>query len=205
MDFLGGVQCDLCGAGLPGASDGFAAICDDCMATERPWERGRAALSYGGAARRLVLGLKHGDRTDLVPPAARWMARAGGDLFGGDPLLVPVPIHWTRLFRRRYNQSAELARAIARIAGLQVAPDLLIRHRATPLLDGLGAEARHARLRDAIAPKPRKKEGLRGRDIVLVDDVMTSGATLAACSRACHAAGARRVAVLVLARVGKRP
>lgn len=199
--FVRGLCCDACGLPLLGDRADGTAICDDCLAMPRPWAQGRAALLYDGNARRIVLRLKHGDRTDLARPAARWLADAGRDVLTSGALLVPVPVHWTRLFSRRYNQAAELARALSALTGIEVAPDALSRVRRTPVQDGLGVEARFTNTEQAI----RAAHALTGRDIVLVDDVMTSGATLSACAAACHAAGATQVSVLVLARVAKTP
>lgn len=203
--FIVGLACELCGAPLPGDGEGTPEICDDCRSMKRPWARGRAALAYRGGGRRLVLGLKHGDRTDIVPAAAKWMARAGRDLLEPDTLLVPVPIHWRRLLRRRYNQAAELARAIARVTGHDACPDALVRMRATPRLEGMTVDERIAAVEDSMAVRPRCEAVLRGRRVCLVDDVMTSGATLGAAARAIHASGATRVSVLVLARAVKEP
>jgi ComF family protein len=177
------------------------AVCDDCLALARPWDRGRAALLYEGGGRRLVLRLKHGDRTDLARPAARWLAEAGRDLLVPGTLLVPVPVHWTRLLSRRYNQAAELARALSALSGLETLPDALVRTRRTPVQDGLGVDARFLNTIGAI----RAARPMTGRSVVLIDDVMTSGATLSAATEACLAAGASRVSVLVLARVAKSP
>lgn len=201
--FITGTVCDSCGVPLPGAADGFRSDCDDCLAAPRPWDAGRAALSYAGSARRLVLALKHGDRSDIVAPAAQWMARAGAPLLTGSPLLVPVPLHWTRLLKRRFNQSALLAQALARQAGLESCPDLLVRRHRTPVLDGKTREDRYRTMADVLAAHPKRAAWIRGRAVVLIDDVMTSGATLAAAAEACRAAGAAGVAVLVLARVTK--
>lgn len=148
----------------------------------------------------MVLGLKHGDRLDLVPHAASWMARAGEGVLGPESLLVPVPLHWTRLLSRRCNQSALLARALAKRSGAWHCPDLLVRARRTPPQDGMGPEARRANIAGAIRPHPRRADRARGAPVVLVDDVMTSGATLAACAEALLGAGASRVDVLLLAR-----
>ena len=200
--FIAGLVCDACGVPLLGEDPGGQVHCDDCMASPRPWLRGRAALEYHGNARRLVLALKHGDRQDLVAPCATWMARAGRDLVRPDTLVVPIPLHWFRLFRRRFNQSAALAAQSARRLNLRTCPDALVRTRPTPAQSGT-VDLRAANLSDAIQPHPRRGAALAGQDVLLVDDVMTSGATLAAATQACRAAGARQVSTLVLARVVK--
>ncbi len=201
--FLTGLVCDACGVPLPGEDTGTPERCDDCLAIARPWDRGRAVFVYKGAARRMVLALKHGDRLDLARPAARWLARAAAPLLRPDTLIVPVPIHWRRLLSRRFNQSAELARALARDTGHTCVPDLLTRSRATPVLDGLGREARFAALSGTIRPHPGRAAAARGKPVLIVDDVMTSGATLAATAEAARAAGAGRVDMVTLARVAK--
>ncbi|RVV98246.1 ComF family protein [Mesobaculum littorinae] len=202
MPFLTGLVCDACGAALPGDEpDGRAVRCDACLAAPPPWEAGRAALSYAGSARRLVLALKHGDRLDLTGPAAGWMLAGAGPMIRAGQVMVPVPVHWTRRIARRYNQAALLSRAVARLAGGRSAPQALIRVARTPSQDGLNRARRFANLEGAIRPHPRLGAVLRGADVVLIDDVMTSGATLWAATRAAQAAGAARVSVLVLARV----
>lgn len=200
--FITGLACDLCGAPLPGES-AAAVHCDVCLVTARPWSQGRAAMRYEGNGRRLVLALKHGDRHDVAHPAGKWLARAAVPLLGPDTLIAPVPLHWLRLLRRRFNQSALLARALARETGLPMVPDLLIRHRHTPSLKGLDRIARHATLDAAIRVNPRHLALVQGARLLLVDDVMTSGATLSAATQAAHAAGADSVCVLALARASK--
>ncbi|KUP94864.1 ComF family protein [Tritonibacter horizontis] len=200
-EFISGLVCDRCGVPVAGEDDGQPVECDDCAMSQRDWSQGRAALVYGGQGRRLVLALKHGDRTDLAHPASAWMLRAAAALLEPAPLVVPVPLHWSRLLRRRYNQSALLAQALAARAGCDWVPDSLIRSVQTPMLEGRSRQERTDLLADAIRPHPRMGERMTGRDILLVDDVLTSGATLSACARACYAAGAKRVSVVVLARV----
>lgn len=200
--FIAGLACDACGAPLPGQSD-RAEHCDDCLRSPRPWARGRAALLYQGMGRRLVLALKHGDRQDIAGTAGRWMARAAQDLCAPDSLLVPVPLHPRRHLARRYNQAALLARAMAAALGVETCPDALVRRHATPSLDGHGAEARFALLAGQLAVNPARAARLAGRGVIVVDDVMTSGATLCAATTACHAAGAKEVCTAVLARVAK--
>lgn len=147
--------------------------------------------------------LKHGDRHDVAGPAALWLARAAQPLLKPDTLVVPVPLHWLRLLRRRYNQAVVLARAFAREVSCPMCPDLLIRPRATPSLGGLGREERFAALSGAIKVHPRRGHHIVGRDILLVDDVMTTGATLAVAAEACFAGGAASVNILTLARAAK--
>lgn len=207
--FISGLVCDACGVPLPGENSDRAEYCDDCLTIGRPWQRGRASLIYRGNARRLVLSLKHGDRLDLAKPAGRWMAATAMQFASRgklpDMLLVPVPAHRVRLLQRRYNQAAVLAGEVAHQLGLAINPDALIRPRRTRVHDGMGRDARFANMCGAIIPHPDRGLALQGRDVLLIDDVMTSGATFSAATQACHAAGAGQVFVLALARVAKAP
>lgn len=160
-------------------------------------------MLYKDNARSLVLALKHGDRLDLARPAAAWMMRAAKPLLEPGMLVAPVPLHWMRLFKRRYNQSAMLSKAIAHSARLDHCPDLLLRRRSTGTQEGRGRDDRFANLAAAITLARRRAGLVEGRHILLIDDVMTSGATLAAAAEACVAGGAIAVSVLVLARVAK--
>jgi predicted amidophosphoribosyltransferase len=197
--FFGGTVCDGCGTPLPGDGDGTRLLCDDCLALPRPWSRGRAAIAYRGTGRRLALSLKNHDRTDLPRAMAGWMLRAAAPILTEAMLVAPVPLHRWRLLTRRYNQSALLSAAVARAAGLPHCPDLLARRRATPSQQG-GQDARFENVADAFAVPESRRDRLAGREVLLVDDVMTSGATLGACAEACLRAGAREVRVLALAR-----
>lgn len=198
--FIAGAACAKCGAPLIGeAAEGD--LCEGCALAPPTWDRGRAAVIYGGAGRRVVLALKHGDRLDMVRPLAGWMASAGRELLTGAELIAPVPLHWRRLVRRRYNQSAELARRLSALSGRPLAVDLLTRHRATTPQEKMDRRTRAANQAGAFVVAPRHLDGLAGKSVLLIDDVLTSGATLSSCTLALRAAGAARVDVLVLARV----
>lgn len=173
------------------------------MAIARPWGLGRAALVYAGIGRKLVLGLKHGDRTDLTQPAGIWMAQLARSLIQPDTVIVPVPLHWARLLRRRYNQSALLAQSLARQVAQPVCVDALLRPRKTASLEGHSRDARFAALSGSIKINPKRQAQIAGKPVLLVDDVMTSGATLAACSEVLLQAGATDVSMITLARVVK--
>ncbi len=201
--FIGGLVCDKCGVPLPGEDHGETVQCDDCMTIARPWDRGRTVLAYSGVGRRLVLALKHGDRTELAIPAARWMAQKIPDWAETDTVFVPVPLHWLRLVRRRYNQSALLAQELAKVMHASVCVDALVRTKRTATLQGHSRDARFAELAGAIVPNPKRKDQIANKHIILVDDVMTSGATLAASAEAAMSAGARKVSIVTLARVVK--
>lgn len=201
--FITGLACVKCGSPLSGDPLETDAVCDDCLRIARPWMAGRAAMIYADNARRIVLALKHGDRMDLARPSGQWLMRAAGPLIKPGMVVAPVPLHWWRMLRRSYNQSALLSAALARAAGLVHCPDALVRRRNTGSQEGRDRDARFANLQDAFCIHPKRRSRIEGRDIVLVDDVMTSGATFAAATEACLAAGAREVFVLSLTRVAK--
>ncbi len=201
--FLGGVICDCCGAPLPAGGEGDIHHCDTCMQSPKPWVQGRAALMYCDTGRKLVLALKHGDRQEMARPAGLWMANMIRCHVTPDTLVVPVPLHWSRLLKRRYNQSALLAKSVADKLDLAWCPDALIRSKRTRSLEGLSYADRFETLDNAILPHPKRGTVIEGRPVLLVDDVMTTGATLIACTKACLSAGSGPVRVLTLARAGK--
>lgn len=204
-DFLDGAVCTGCGAPVPGQSDAPDLVCEDCHRIARPWHRGRAVARYSGSVRKMILSLKHGDRAEMARAAGPMMARVAAALpIGAAPIIVPVPLHWSRMVKRRFNQSALMAQSLARhLPGGQYAPDALVRVRRTASLEGQGRDERFETLQGAIRPHPRTGTLLAGKSVLVVDDVMTSGATLAATTEAAHEAGATQVCVLVLARVVK--
>jgi len=199
LTFLSAPVCDACG--LPFAFDaGEGAVCAGCLKRPHTFARARCAIAYGDGSRGLILGFKHGDRTDAVATFARWMVQAGAPLLATADLLAPVPLHWTRLFLRRYNQAAMLALAAGRIAGKPVVADLLARRRRTRKLGHLGPAERRRTVASAFAIAPRHAERIAGRRVLLIDDVLTTGATLDGCARVLKAGGAAAVDVLTLAR-----
>lgn len=183
------------------AEQGGDGLCPRCCRNPPSFLTARAALRYDSGARRLILPLKHGDRTDLALPLARQMARAGAEALARAEVIAPVPAHWWRLVRRRYDQAALLAKALGPLAGRPVVPDLLRRIRRTPPLGDKGAAERAVTVEGAFAISPRRRAVVAGRQVLLVDDVMTSGATAEACTRTLLEAGAKGVDVLAAARV----
>jgi ComF family protein len=177
-------------------------VCRGCALAPPPWGRARAALHYDAQAKRLVLPLKYSDRIELAPALAAMMLRAGPSLVRDAQVLVPVPLHRRRLMARRYNQAALLAHALGKLAKTRVSPDALRRVRATRSLGEMGAAARHETVEGAFAVPPNRLVEIAGRRVLLIDDVLTSGATCSACTEALFDAGAASVDVLVAARVG---
>ena len=165
------------------------------------YARARAAVRYDDVARTLVHALKYHDRTDLAPAMGRWMARAGHELLDDADVLVPVPLHWRRAWRRRYNQSGALARVIEQQIGARLVPEALKRIRPTEQQIGLSRQQRASNVQGAFKVAPDRQALIAGRRVVLIDDVLTSGATVDACARALLRAKAASVDVLVFARV----
>lgn len=196
----GAPACALCQRPFGDAAVGDGAICAPCLA-EPPRHDGIAAATlYNAASRKLVLKFKHGRRIALAPMLARLIAARLPETEGAW-LVVPVPLHPLRLWQRGFNQSALLARELARLRGAELLVDGLVRRKRTPVLGGLGKLARARALSGAIAAHPRRRPLLKGASVVLVDDVMTSGATSGACVGALKRAGAERVVVACFARV----
>jgi len=199
IHFLDGAVCDGCGAPFP--YDIGGALCVSCMARPRMVERTRAACLYDEHSRDLILKLKHADRTDLAPLFARWLSRAAAELLEGADAICPVPLHPRRLLARRYNQSAEIARPLARLSHVAYRPDLLKRTRATPTQGGRSGRGRRENVKNAFAVPPREAAWLDGKRVLLIDDVLTTGATTEACAKALLKAGAAAVDLAVVARV----
>jgi len=197
ITFLGAPCCACCGYPFD-IDHGADGLCGACAGHPPQFDRARAVMRYDDSSRQLVLALKHGDRLHLAPTLAQWMRRAGSEILANADVLVPVPLHWTRLFARRYNQAAVLALALAKSGGPEVVADCLIRRRRTPSQGRKNALARRRNVAGAFAL--RRAAAVRGKRVVLIDDVFTTGATVEECARVLKRAGAARVDVLALAR-----
>jgi ComF family protein len=200
--FLDGPVCDGCGVPFeydPGVR------CAACQAKPRAFDAARAACLYDENSRDPVLKLKHADRVDLAPMLARWVSRAAADLIEEADAIVPVPLHPLRLLRRRYNQAAEIARPLGVMTGTPYLPDALVRRRATASQGGKSGSGRRRNVAGAFEVPTRRLRQVDGLRILLVDDVLTTGATAEGCARALKAAGAARVDLAVVARVQAAP
>jgi ComF family protein len=201
LRFIQPPLCRCCGLPLPHAVVGEP-LCGGCALAPPPYDHARAALAYDEASRDLILAFKHRERLAGVGAFTNWLLAAGGELLATADLVAPVPLHRWRLLWRGYNQSAVLALRLARRCGRACVPDLLVRRRATASQQGLGAEARQRNVTAAAFDLARRHRGrVEGARIVLVDDVLTTGATVGACATVLRRAGATQVDVLCLARV----
>jgi ComF family protein len=200
--FLEDPVCDGCGAQFEYDGGDFASDrCAACLASPYAFARARAACVYDTASRGLILEYKHGDQQQLAGLFARWLSRAAAPLIAGADAVVPVPLHPARLLARRFNQAAEIARPLARSSAREYLPDALIRTRATETQGGRSARGRRLNVKSAFAVTGAGARQVRGRRILLIDDVLTTGATGEACARALLDAGARAVDLAVIARV----
>ncbi|WP_377299570.1 ComF family protein [Rhizobium sp. SGZ-381] len=198
MRFIERPYCDI--LGLPFAHDPGEGMVSALAIAEPPiFDRLRAVALHEGPARNLVHGLKYRDRTDLAPMMAAWMARAGGEHLALCDAIIPVPLHWTRLLKRRFNQSAELGRHLARLSGRPFLTRALTRRKRTGRQVGLTAKGREENVRAAFRVPKGEEHQVFGKRLVLVDDVFTTGATVSSATRALKRAGAAEVTVLTFA------
>jgi ComF family protein len=200
LQFIEMPRCDVFGTPLPYDS-GDVPLSLKAEQTRPAWGRARGAVQFDDQSRKIVHALKYHDRHEVVSMMARMMLRAGGDILESADLIVPVPLYWTRLWSRRFNQSALLGRAISALCGKTLRTDILIRRRQTPSQVGLDAKARRENVKGAFAVSKGMSSEIFGRRIVLIDDVVTTGATVSACAKVLKKAGAADVDVLVFALV----
>jgi len=202
LSFITEPLCRICGRPFTSlARTDPSRTCITCSSEPPPWREARGALLYNGAARKLILPLKHADRQENATFLATHMARAGRALLADADLLVPVPLHRWRLFRRGYNQAALLAQALSRHSRTPVCLDALRRTRRTRMLGHLSAAERAREMHGAIGARPSRAARIAGARVLLIDDVMTTGATAGACAHALLEAGAAHIDVLVASRV----
>lgn len=196
--FLDGPVCDGCGVPFefdPGDR------CAACLAKPRAFDAARAACLYDETSRDPILKLKHADRLDLAPMLARWISRAARELIEEADAIAPVPLHRFRLLHRRYNQAAEIARPLAAMTGTPYLPDALVRRRDTATQAGKSGSGRKRNVAAAFEVPASRRKQVEGLRILLIDDVLTTGATAEGCARALKAAGAARVDLAIVARV----
>jgi ComF family protein len=204
LSFISRPYCER--LGIPFVYDpGPGILSMEAIADPPAYHRARAAVRFDEISRALVHALKYGDRLDLAPMMGRWLNYAGRELLAEADALVPVPLHWRRRWARRFNQSAMLAAAISSTSGLPIAAEALKRVKPTAQQVGLSRSERAANVQGAFRVPPEGKAAVVGRRLVLVDDVLTSGATVEGCARALLRAGAANVDVLVFARVADPP
>ena len=188
--------------GTPFAIDmGEAFLSAEAIADPPPFERLRSVLIYNDLARQLVSSIKYSDRTDLLVWVARWMKVTGKELLEEADMIVPVPLHRSRLRQRRFNQAAELARQISKESRCEYTPDVLLRKKATRQQVGLSEAERARNVSGAFVVPEEFKIETKGRRVLLVDDVYTTGATVKSATRALRRGGADHVDVLVFAKV----
>jgi ComF family protein len=200
LSFISRPYCER--LGIPFVYDpGPGILSMEAIADPPAYHRARAAVRFDEVSRALVHALKYGDRLDLAPMMGRWLANAGRELLADADALVPVPLHWRRRWARRFNQSAVLAAAVSAASGVPLAAGALKRVKATAQQVGLSRSERAANVAGAFRVPPDGKAAVVGRRLVLVDDVLTSGATIEGSARALLRAGAANVDVLVFARV----
>ena len=205
ISFLDGPNCAHCG--LPFEIDpGPGTLCAGCHAHPPAFDRACSVMRYDEASKGPILALKRADRLDIAPAFARWLARSGAGLLAEAETIVPVPLHRTRLWQRRFNQSALLAAGLSRLSGVPADPLALTRIRPTKSQGAMpSAKARRRNVRGAFRVAANRVEAVNSRNVLLVDDVYTTGATLDACAKALKEAGAERVLALTLARVVRPP
>lgn len=199
IDFIARPMCDICGA--PFAHDQYAAVCAGCAREKPPFRRARSAVRYNDESRRLIIAYKHADRMEAAGLFARWMLTAGVDLVGDAEVIVPVPLHRRRLFKRRFNQAALIANHLGRETGIEVCPDALVRVKPSPPPGKASPGERRRAVAGAFRLAEGREDAVAGRRVLVVDDVMTTGATARAVAGRLNRARAASVDVLTVARV----
>lgn len=202
LSFIADPKCACCGFPFDFEVE-EGSLCASCIDYPPKFETARAALKYDDISRDMVLGFKHGDKLHAAKAFVPWLKMAGADILADADMLIPVPLHHWRLVKRRYNQSAVIAHALSKETNIPVVVDGLQRTRATPPQGHLSSKERFKNVKHAFAVNEKHLEALRGKTVVLIDDVYTTGATVNECTKVLLKAGALRVHVLTLARVAR--
>jgi ComF family protein len=200
MTYISAPFCETCGFPFEFDRDD-ALICGSCIQRPPVYSKARAVLKYDDSSRDMILGYKHSDQTNRAPTFAIWMYRAGFKLVNECDIICPVPLHSRRLIQRRFNQSALLAQQLAKLSKKPVSPDMLLRTRPTRSQGGLSAAARHRNVQGVFQLNPPRRYLVEKARILLIDDVLTTGATVEACCTQLLRAGAAEVNVLTFSRV----
>lgn len=206
LTFISDPKCDCCGVPftievLLEEETSKTILCGDCLATPRPYDKARAIFTYDDGSRPMILAFKHGDKTHLHTTLAPLLAQKAEEFLTEETVLIPVPLHWLRLLKRRYNQAAVLTSAVAKILNRPAWNDALTRTRATPPQGHKKVKERHDNVAKAFVLNPAYSEKIKERNILLLDDVFTTGATVEECAKVLKAAGAKTVNVIAVARV----
>ena len=206
LEFIADPYCRICGIPFDytdGVEDQGAMMCMSCMDKPPLFRAARASVMYNDTSRDLILGFKHGDKAELVPVFVQWLMRSGTEFLGEIDYIIPVPLHYLRLVKRRYNQAALLAHGLTKEAGIKTLPLALKRVRSTASQGHLSGKERHDNVKGAFAVDDKHKDMLPKKNVLLIDDVYTSGATIKECTKALKKAGVNGVYVLTLARVAR--
>lgn len=199
IQFITDPFCSCCG--LPFEYKmGEDALCGECMRERPAYSCSRAAFKYDEHSKQLILKLKYQDQGWLAPVYANWLAKAGAELIAASDMILPVPLHYWRFVGRRYNQAGLLSQALAKICELPAHPDALRRMRRTPPQTGLTRKQRADNVRGAFSVNPRYADKIKNKNILLIDDVMTTGSTINSCTKTLLKEGASNVNILTLAR-----
>ena len=205
LNFITDPQCNRCGFPFDYDTESISEgnICAACTKSPPPYDKARSVFVYDDASRDIVLGFKHGDQTHAVPFFVPWLVQAAGNLLSNADYLIPVPLHRWRLLRRRFNQSSLMAKYLSKETGVEVLLDGLERMRPTKTQGHLNSNQRLKNVKNAFRVHPDHVDKLKGKNIILVDDVFTTGATVLECTKVLKKAGVESVNILSLARVVK--
>jgi ComF family protein len=202
LQFIQPPHCECCG--IPFAVEmGDGLLCTDCLQNPPAFAKARAALVYDDESKKVILNFKYGDRTDFIPTLTNWLSQAGFEMLARTDFLVPIPLHPWRLWVRRYNQAALLAEGLAKATGLKTYPTLLKRVKKTKQHQGMSKAERYKNIANAFALSKRDEALVKGKTITLIDDVLTTGATVSEATRVLYKAGAQTIYVLTIARTLK--